>query len=112
MVLINWKFGTDDGTTLLKSKRMKYQSRIIFLFWIPAISTSMRKISATKRKKDVSRAQVLRVRVARLICFFESSVVGTSVTTVEGCSTTTVSSEARRRLKKRILVSFVEVEME
>lgn len=61
----------------------------------------MRKTSATKRKNDVIRAQVLRVRVARLICCFESSAVGTSVAGV--AAVTTVSSDARRRLKKRML---------
>jgi hypothetical protein len=64
-------------------------------------------MSATKRKSEVRSAQVLRVRVARLIWDFESSEVGTSVGVVVvvgvEVGTTTVSSDARRRLKKRIL---------
>lgn len=51
-----------------------------------------------KRKREVSRVQVLRVFVARLICCFESSGAG------EAVGSTAVSSEALERLKMPILI--------
>lgn len=59
-------------------------------------------MSETKRKKDVLRAKSLRVRVARLSWCFERSGVGEA-----DAGTVTVSSEAWRRVKKRIVSSFI-----
>ena len=68
MVLMRAKFGTLAGMMCDRSRRIKYQSLIKALLYVPPISTRMRKITEMKRKAEVMSDHVLRVRVARLSC--------------------------------------------
>lgn len=88
------KLGTLAGMMFATSMRMKYQSRMMDLFSIPPISTRIRKMTATKRKKEVRRAQILRVRVARLTWAFERSGAGGGAVSEEAVV------EVRRRVKR------------
>src|SRR3954463_15123141 len=95
MVLMRAKFGTLAGTMLLKSRRMKYQFLMTGLLRTPDMLTRMRNIRVMKRKNEVARDHILRLRVATLICSLLSS--GTMTGGVE--PDTAVSSDFRRRLK-------------
>jgi hypothetical protein len=72
---------------------MKYQFLSRCLLYVPLISRRMRKMTAMNRKKDVIRAKVLRVRVARLSCGFVSSGWP--------CSTAVAAEFSDRRRPKR-----------